>query len=467
MFSLLNAQALLGILLILGLSWGMSEDRKRFPWRLALGAIALQAVLVLLLFGIPGSQVLLNAMSGGVSGLAAATRKGTQFVFGYLGGGPQPYALADQSALFVFAFEVLPLILVISALSALLWHWRILKWVIRGFGILFQRTMGLGGASALAVAANIFLGTVEAPIVIRGYLERLSRSELFLLMTVGLATVAGSTMVAYATLLAPTLPDAAGHVLTASIIAAPAGVLLSRIVVPEKLGQGGAYADYTSALTYDSSIDAIARGITDGLAVVLNITATLIVFVALVALANLLLGVFPDVAGAPLTVERILGLIFSPLAWAIGVPWEEAGRAGSLLGVKMVLTEFTAYIQLAQIPVEELGERSRTILTYALCGFANIGSVGIVVAGLGVLVPNRRSEVLELVWRSLAAGFLATCLSAAIVGAMPQTLFEDGPAAERAVPVPPARPGAAPDAAPETPPTNAVPSDSAPETPLP
>ena len=439
MFSLLNAQAVLGIVLILGLCWAMSEDRKRFPWRLALGAIALQAVLVLLLFGIPGSQVLLNAMSGGVNGLAAATRKGTQFVFGYLGGGPQPYALADQSALFVFAFEVLPLILVISALSALLWHWRILRWIIRGFGIVFQRTMGLGGASALAVAANIFLGTVEAPIVIRGYLERLTRSELFLLMTVGLATVAGSTMVAYATLLAPTLPDAAGHVLTASIIAAPAGVLLSRIVVPEKTGQGGAFADYTSALNYESSIDAIARGITDGLAVVLNITATLIVFVALVALANVLLGAFPDVAGAPLSVERILGVVFSPLAWAIGIPWEEAGKAGSLLGVKMVLTEFTAYIELARMPVSELGERTRTILTYALCGFANIGSVGIVVAGLGVLVPNRRTEVLDLVWRALAAGFLATCLSGAIVGAMPERLFRSSAPAAAVAPAAPAQ----------------------------
>jgi CNT family concentrative nucleoside transporter len=259
--------------------------------------------------------------------------------------------------------------------------------------------------------------------VIRGYLERLTRSELFLLMTVGLATVAGSTMVAYATLLAPTLPDAAGHVLTASIIAAPAGVLLSRIVVPEQLGQGGAYADYTSALSYESSIDAIARGITDGLAVVLNITATLIVFVALVALVNVILGAFPDVLGAPLTVERILGVVFAPLAWAMGVPAAEAGQAGSLLGVKMVLTEFTAYIQLAAIPAGEMSERTRTILTYALCGFANIGSVGIVVAGLGVLIPSRRNEVLSLVWKSLAAGFLATCLSAAIVGVLPCLLF--------------------------------------------
>jgi concentrative nucleoside transporter, CNT family len=424
MFDFLNAQSLLGLVVILALAWGLSEDKKRFPWRLTLGAIALQAVLVLLLFGLPQSHVVLNGMTAGVDGLATATRRGTQFVFGYLGGGPQPYAIADRSSLFVFAFEVLPLILVISALSALLWHWKILKWVIRGFGFVFQRFMGLGGASALAVAANIFLGTVEAPIIIRGYLDRLTRSELFMLMTVGLATVAGSTMIAYATLLAPTLPEAAGHVLTASVISAPAGVLLSRIVVPEKLGQGGAYAEYGSALRYESSIDAISRGIVDGLQVVLNISATLIVFVALVALANLVLGAFPDVAGGPITVERVLGLLFTPLAWLMGVAASEAPRAGELLGVKMVLTEFVAYIELARIPVGEMTARTRTIMTYALCGFANIASVGIIVAGLGVLAPERRPEVLELVWKSLLAGFLATCVSATVVGAMPSALFQ-------------------------------------------
>ncbi|HEX8568595.1 MAG TPA: nucleoside transporter C-terminal domain-containing protein [Caulobacteraceae bacterium] len=423
MFSLFNAQSLVGLAAILALVWALSEDRRRFPWRLAAGALALQAVLVLLLFGLPQSEAVLGAMTAGVGGLAAATREGTRFVFGYLGGGPQPYAVADQNALFVFAFEVLPLILVISALSALLWHLKVLKWIIRGFGVIFQRTMGLGGASALAVAANIFLGTIEAPIIIRGYLERLTRSELFLLMTVGLATVAGSTMVAYAALLAPTLPDAAGHVLTASIISAPAGVLLSRIMVPEPAGQLGAPADYASTLKYDSWIDAITRGVTDGLQVVLSISAILIVAVALVALANLILGGFADVGGAPLTLERILGVLFTPLAWAIGVPAREAPAAGELLGVKMVLTEFVAYIRLAEMPVTAISERTRTIMTYALCGFANVASVGIVVAGMTVMVPSRRQEVLSMVWKSLVGGFLATCVSAAVVGTMPAALF--------------------------------------------
>ena len=423
MFGPENAQSLIGVALVLALAWAWSENRRVFPWRLALGALAVQAGLILLLFGLPQSAAVLRGINAGVDGLAAATREGTRFVFGWLGGGDQPFAVANQNAMFVFAFEVLPLILVISALSALLWHWKVLKWVIQGFGFLFQRTLGLGGASALATATNIFLGSVESPIVIRAYLDRLSRSELFLMMTVGLATVAGSTMVAYAAILSAVLPNAAGHVLVASIVSAPAGVLLARIMVPERPGQGGGHATYESALRYDSAVDAISRGVADGLQVILNISATLIVFVALVALANLLLGVLPDVGGGPVTVERTLGLIFTPLAWTLGVPWAEADDAGLLLGVKMVLTEFVAFIRLAAVPEADMSERTRMIMTYALCGFANIGSVGIVVGGLGVLVPERRLEVIDLSWRALYAGFLATCMTAAIVGAMPERLF--------------------------------------------
>ncbi len=417
-FTLLNAQALVGVVLVPALGWLISEDRRRFPWKLAVGAVAVQAALVLLLFAVPGSRVVLAAITGVVDGLAGATTSGTRFVFGYMGGGEQPYAVANQGALFVFAFQVLPLILVISALSALLWHWRILKWVIRGFGLVFQKTLGLGGASALAVATNIFLGTVETPLVIRGYLDKLSRSELFLLMAVGLATVAGSTMVAYASLLSATLPDAAGHVLVASIISAPAGVLMARVMIPEALGEGGVRTDYGSDLRYDSSVDAISRGTVDGLQVVLNVAATLIVAVALVALCNVLLSVLPDVNGGPVTLERALGSVFVPLALAMGVPWEEAPRAGLLLGVKAVLTEFVAYIQLAETPATAISPRTRMILTYALCGFANVASVGIIASGLGVLMPTRRKEVLDLSWKALYAGFLATIMSGSVVGVL-------------------------------------------------
>jgi CNT family concentrative nucleoside transporter len=420
MFSLLNLQSLLGLVVIVAVCWGLSENKRAFPWKLAIGAIAVQAVLVLVLFN-PASHPALNAVNGAVDGLAQATREGTRFVFGYLAGKefPQPYAVQDQGLMFTFAFQVLPLILVISALSSLLWHWKILKWITHGFGFLFQKTMGLGGASALAVAANIFLGMIESPIVIRAYLDKLTRSELFLMMVVGLATVAGSTMVAYALMLAPTLPNAAGHVLVASIISAPAGVLLARIVIPEKAGEGGAVAGYDSALKYDSAIDAIVKGTSDGLMVVLNISAVLIVFVALVALVNIMVGaVFPGIS-----VEWLLSWIFAPVAWLTGVTWADAREAGLLLGTKLTQTEFKAFMDLGALPADAVSERTRMLMTYALCGFANIGSVGITVTGLSVLMPDRREEVLGLVWKALFAGFLATLMTASIVGAMPASIF--------------------------------------------
>ncbi|MDG2522745.1 nucleoside transporter C-terminal domain-containing protein [Caulobacter segnis] len=424
MFRLENAQSLVGVAFTLGLCWALSEDRKRFPWRLALGAIALQAGLVLLVFGLPAARAVIHGINDAVDGLAAATAQGTQFVFGYMGGGTQPYAVENPNALFVFAFQVLPVILVISSLSALMWHWKILKWIIRGFGFVFEKTMGMGGASATATASNIFLGMVETPIIIRGYLDKLSRSELFMMMVVGLATVAGSTMVAYATVLKAVLPNAAAHVLAASVVSAPAGVLLARIMIPEKPNVGGVSVDYTSLLKYDSAVDAISKGVSDGLMVVLNISGVLIVYVAFVAIANMLLGwVLPDMFGGPVTIERMLSVVFAPLAWALGISWDEAFKAGYLLGVKLMLTEFIAFIQLGSIPAAEMSERTRTILTYALCGFANVGSVGITVSGMGVLMPERRGEVISLVWKALVAGFLATCLTAAVVGAMPRELF--------------------------------------------
>ncbi|BEV10929.1 NupC/NupG family nucleoside CNT transporter [Asticcacaulis sp. DW145] len=422
-YGMLNVQSILGIGIMLLACWLLSENKKKFPIFLTIGAIGVQVALAVLLFGFPQSQAVLDGINSGVDALAAATNQGTQFVFGYLGGGAQPYTVQNQGALFVFAFQVLPLILVISALSALLWHWHILKWITQGFGFIFQKTMGLGGASALAVATNIFLGMIESPIVIRAYLSKLSRSEVFMMMVVGLATVAGSTMVAYALILKATLPNAAGHVLVASIISAPAGVLLSRIMVPEKDGEGGVVADYNSSLKYDSAIDAISKGTADGLMVVMNISAILIVFVAFVSLINIVLGMFPHVGGEPLSLERGLSVVFAPLAWIIGVPWEESQKAGYILGTKLTLTEFVAFLKLGAIPVDQMSERTRMLMTYAICGFANLGSVGITVTGLGVLMPDRREEVLSLVWKALFAGFVATCLSAAIIGALPDALF--------------------------------------------
>lgn len=408
--------------------WALSENRRKFPFLLALGAVAAQAILVLALFAIPNSRAVLSSLNGVVDGLASATAKGTQFVFGFLGGGDQPYATQPAGAAppFVFAFRVMPVILVISALSALLWHWKILKWITQGFGFLFQRTMGLTGPSALAVAANIFMGMVESPIVVRGYLDRLTRSELFLMMVVGLATVAGSTMVAYALILQPVLRDAAGHVLAASIISAPAGVLLARIMIPEDAA--GAHLEPGEDLRYDSTMDAITRGVQDGVMVVVNVAAFLIVFVAFVWIVNNILTLAPPVDGAPVTLQRMFGVLFAPLAWLIGVPWREATAAGGLLGDKLFLTEFIAFIDLGALPAEAISERSRMIMTYALCGFANFASVGIMTGGMTVLLPSRRAEIMELAWKSLLPGFLATLMTAAVVAALPASLFGLGAA---------------------------------------
>ncbi len=419
-----NLQSLIGIVGIMLTCWLLSEGRGRFPFRLMVGSLLVQGLLVLVLFGLPQARGLLGGVNAAVEALGSSTQAGTSFVFGYLAGqADAPYALTRPQAVFVFAFRVLPVILVVCALSSLLWHWKILKWITRGFGIVFQKTLGLRGPPALATAATIFMGQVEGPIFIRAYLDRLTRSELFTLMSVGLACVSGSTMVAYVTILKDILPNAGAHILTASIISAPAGVLLARIMVPADRTEVVDDVQPDDARNYDSAIDAVIRGTGDGLTVVLNVAATLIVFVAFIALLDKMLTIIPPIAGQPVTVERGLGYLFQPLAFAIGVPWEEAHAAGGLLGVKLVLTEFTAFIDLANFATGPLSPHSRIIMTYALCGFANVASVGITVTGFGVLAPQRRKEIIGLAWKALVAGFLATCLTAAIVGLAPPALF--------------------------------------------
>lgn len=431
-FQWLNVQSLIGLFALVALCWAVSEDRKRFPWKLVIGAVFVQIALVLVLFAVPGAQVVLKGLSDGVDGLSRATQEGTAFVFGYLAGEgkPQPYPVENPGFLFVFAFQVLPVILVVSALSAVLWHWGILKLIVRGFGFIFAKTMGLKGASSFAVALNIFLGTVETPMMVKGYLNRLTRSELFLMMTVGLATVAGSTMTAYALMLKPVLANAAGHVFAASVISAPAGVALARILVPEKDLPPETDAEFMkseerndSELKYDGTLDAVVKGVADGLTVVMNISAVLIVFVALVALGNQILKPIGHLFGYQFSIDAALGVLFTPLAWLMGVEIKDLPEAGRLLGVKLTQTEFAAFLQLGGLPVDAMSERTRMLLTYALCGFANFGSVGITVFGLTVLVPERRQEVMDLVWKALIGGFLATLMSAAIVGMLPTGLL--------------------------------------------
>jgi len=321
--------------------------------------------------------------------------------------------LADPKQPFVLAFRALPLILVVSALSALLFYWRILPVVVKAFSWVLEKTMGIGGAVGLSAAANVVTGMVEAPLIVKPYLARLSRSELFMTMVCGMATIAGTVMALYGAILGPVVPDAIGHILIASIVATPAAIVVAALMVPGPMTHGEAV---DIARQDSSAMDAITRGTVEGVQLILQIVAMLIVLIALVYLVNALLGLVPEVAGAPLTLQRMLGWLFSPIAWMCGVPWAEAQAAGALLGTKTALNEFIAYVEMSKVPSGVLSPRSKLLMTYALCGFANFGSVGILIGGMGAMVPERRGEIVELGLKSIAAGTIATCLTAAIVG---------------------------------------------------
>jgi CNT family concentrative nucleoside transporter len=407
-------QQLLGIVALLGLAWALSENRGSIRWRTVLAAVALALLLAVAALKLPPLAAALGALNGAVELLSRATQAGTAFVFGYLGGGPAPFSTVDPGAGFVLAFRALPLVLVISALSALLFHWRILPAIVLAFGWLLRRTLGIGGAVGVSAAANVFVGMVEAPLVVRPYLAQLSRGELFMVMTGGMATLAGTVLVLYAVVLAPVVPDALSQLLVASIVATPLAIAVAALLVP---APSSSEARIVLPRQDANSMAALTRGTLDGLQLLLAIVAMLLVFVALVALLNLLLALAPPVAGAPLTLERVLGWIFAPLAWLIGVPWSESLAAGALLGKKVALNELLAYLDLAAAPSGDLSPRSRLLLVYALCGFANFGSLGIMLGGLSAMLPaERRPELTSLGMKSILSGLLSTCLSAATLG---------------------------------------------------
>lgn len=424
-----NARAIFGALGVITFAWALGGFRRP-PIRLVLSALGLQVALAFALFGLPPMRAAVLSLAGVVQAIQNATRAGTAFVFGYVGGAESPFPVAEPGALVTLAFQLLPIIMVISAISAVLWHWRVLQLVCSGFAVVFRRLLGLSGAASLGVAANIFMGMVEAPILVRPHVPAMTRTELFTLMSAGLATVAGTVLVIYATMLEPILPGAIAHIVAASIMNAPAAILVARLMVPDEPGGATRAAETTvpqaaaqaDDVRHASTIDALVTGVGDGLRLYLNVIAMLLVFVALVALANGMLDAIPDVAGAPLSVERMFGWVFQPITWAIGIPWEESGIAGSLYGIKTVLTEFIAYERLTAVG-ELISPRTRLIMTYALCGFANFGALGIMLAGLVTMAPERRADILELGPRSLVAGSLATLLTGAIVAAMPAGLF--------------------------------------------
>ncbi len=406
--------SLFGLLALTAIAWLLAERRTLPDWRLIATGLGVQLLLAALLLHLPLFRELFLALNGLILALEEATRAGTSFVFGYVGGGDLPFDANRPGGDFILAFRALPLIIVVSALSALLFYWRILPLVVRGFAWLLQRSLGVGGALGLSAAANVFVGMTEAPLLVRHYLLTLSRGELFAVMTCGMATVAGTVMALYASFLSGVIPDAMGHILAASLISAPAALLVARLMIPHEGPHTD--ADLKLDLGYASSMDAVTQGTLDGIKLLLNVIGMLLVMVALVSLANQLVGLLPEVGGAPLSLERILGWLMAPLVWLMGIPWAEAQTAGQLMGIKTVLNELLAYLRLAGLEGGALSERSKLIMTYALCGFANLGSLGILIGGLATLVPERRAEVAALGLRSIVAGTLATCMTGAVVG---------------------------------------------------
>jgi CNT family concentrative nucleoside transporter len=413
----LALQSFIGFIVLLVFAWAISEKRAAINWRTVAGATLLQVVLFLLLFKFPWFKEASSALNDALNGVAAATREGTKFVFGYLGatGNPAdaPYPVKDGGSTFILMTMALPLIIVVSALSSLLFYWRILPMIVNGFSWVLKKSIGVGGAVGVSTAANIFLGTVEAPMFIKPYLAKLSRGELFITMAGGMAGIAGTVMVVYGYILAPVVPDAIGHVLIVSFISAPAAVAFSALMVPHEgpVTDGDISTDRPSS----SMMDAVTQGTVDGVASYINVAAMLIVLTALIALTNMIIGLPFDKASAP-TLQGILGVIMKPVVWLIGIPWSEAQTAGSLMGTKTVLNEFIAFLDLAKMGPGALSERSRVIMIYALCGFANFASIGIMIGGLGTICPERRNDIIDLGYKSLIAGSLATLSCGALVG---------------------------------------------------
>ena len=405
-------QGIFGVLFLIIFAWLCSERRDQIDVRfLGIGLFA-QFSLAVLFFKIPLISDILMSLNFIIAAIEAATLEGTRFLFGYLGGGSEPFEVSEGGYLYLFAFRVLPNVIVFCVLIAVLWYWKILPKVVTGFGFLLRRVFQVSGAVGTSAAATLFLGMVETPMIIRAYLTKLTRSEFFTVMTCGMSTVAGSVMIIYANTLSDIIPGAIGHIVLGSVLNIVGAIYVSRIIVPEDSTPTS--SDKFEDLGYSSTMDAITRGTQDGLKLALNIGGMLLVIISLVALVNGVLGLL-EISGEPLSLQRMLGWLFSPLAWLIGVPWSEAHLAGNLMGSKIVLNEMIAFIELAALG-NDLSENSRLVLLYALCGFANFGSLGILIGGLSTLVPERKTDYLSLAPKSLISGNVVTFITASLVG---------------------------------------------------
>ena len=410
-------QPAIGFFVLLLLGAAFSENIKAIKIRYVISAIVIQVLLALMLIKLPLVTTFFEYLSHGVMTLKEANDYGTKFVFGYLADNAPnaPFDITNPAGTFIFAFGGLTLIIVMSAISALLWHWRIIPVLVNALSVIFKKPLDVGGPVGLSATANIFLGQVEAPLLVRPYLASMSKNELLILMTVGMSTIAGSVMVIYATMLSPIYGiGLIGHFLTASLISVPAAIMYANMMIPSETKTD--FPEDSSTKMYSGTMDALTRGTQAGIEIFLNVAAMLIVVMALVFLINATLGVLPDFQGQPLTMERIFGWLFSPLAWCMGIPWAESQSAGELLGVKTILNEFVAYLYLADTSSYALSEKSNLIMLYALCGFANFSSVGILLSGMSAMVPERRKDLIAVSIKALWAALLASCMTGFIVG---------------------------------------------------
>ena len=412
-------QPIVGFFVLLLLGAIFSENIKAIKVRYLVSAVVIQVLLALMLIKLPLVTTFFEYLSYGVMTLKEANDYGTAFVFGYLADNAPnaPFDITNPTGTFIFAFGGLTLIIVMSAISALLWHWRIIPVLVNALSVIFKKPLDVGGPVGLSATANIFLGQVEAPLLVRPYLASMSKNELLILMTVGMSTIAGSVMVIYTTMLSSIYGiGLIGHFLTASLISVPAGIMYANMIIPSDTKTD--FPADSSTKMYSGSMDALTRGTQAGIEIFLNVAAMLIVVMALVFLINATLGVLPDFQGDPLTLERFFGWLFAPLAWCMGIPWAESQAAGELLGVKTILNEFVAYLYLADTSAYALSEKSNLIMLYALCGFANFSSVGILLSGMSAMVPERRKDLIAVSIKALWAALLASCMTGFIVGVL-------------------------------------------------
>lgn len=408
-------RGLIGIAVLLFVCFLISEDKRNVNFKEVIVGLFLQFGLAVLLLKTPIINTFFLKITNAIWSLKIATDAGTKFVFGYIGGGATPFDVSNPSNLFIFAFQALPMIMVISALSMLLFHWGILQNIVAFLARLLKRVINIGGALCVVASAKLFVGQTEAPLLVRPYLDKFSRSELLAVMTCGLATTSGTVLVLYSTILESVIPNSLAHIFTVTVISIPIAIVISRIVIPQKTNGVGGTLEVP--YNFSNSMDAISTGTSEGLMLVLHIAAMLVVMLAFVELTNQILLTLPLVNGEPITLQRIFGIIMAPVAYMIGIPFDESIAAGGLLGLKIVTNEVVAFIKLSQV-YTQLSGKSALIMSYALCGFANFSSLGIIIGTYSKLIPNRNKEVSSLCLKALICGVIATCISGAIIGVL-------------------------------------------------